>query len=162
MLSKLLTIAAQNAKLALAGVAGAALVAGGSAVAISNVSDNTEATTADTSVAQPLAAPNSTSVETVTTSPSDTGTVTASPRNHGACVSAVARTKVEGETGREHGKRVSEAAKTCLKGDDSDKAARKDAKTQQKVDRKAKHDQVKADRKSAKAARSAAGQGSDD
>lgn len=159
MLNKLLTIAAQNAKLALAGVAGAALVAGGSAVAISNVSETT--TTPDAGVTQTLAAPDSTTVETVTTSPSDTATATATPGIHGACVSAVARTKVEGETGREHGKRVSEAAKTCPKGDDSEKAARKDAKSQQKVDRKAKHDQVKADRKSAKAARSAAGQGSD-
>ena len=159
MTNKLLAIAAQNAKLALAVIAGAALVAGGSTVAVTNVSDSTEHAP-DASVTQTVAAPAAGEVEVVETasSASPTAGLTPSPRanNHGACVSAVARTKVAGETGREHGKRVSAAAKSCPKGGEDTAveteatAAEKAAKKQAKADRKAAKKQAQSDRKSSR------------
>src|SRR3954454_3513887 len=104
MLDKLLATAANNAKLAIAAAAGAALVAGGSAVAFQQVSDET------TSVTAPVKGGEHAS-ETGVESRSDTATATIAPKPsrspeptqspkadgeqgvHGACVSAVAQDK---------------------------------------------------------------------
>ncbi|MBK5305321.1 MAG: hypothetical protein JJD92_01390 [Frankiaceae bacterium] len=125
MLDKLLSVTVQNAKLALAAVAGAALVAGGSAVAITQVSDS-----------GPVKGGENLSV-TGAENRSDTATATITPKSpkpskspkaeadadseggqgvHGACVSAVAHDK--SLEGREHGKAVSAAAHSCPKGGD--------------------------------------------
>ena len=121
MLDKLLTTVAANAKLALAAAAGAALVAGGSAVAISNVADSGTAPTAPTSAA------NEHISDQGLASRSDTATVGISPKpshspkadngnaghNHGACVSAVAKASpaANAQPG-DHGSLVSAAAKS--------------------------------------------------
>jgi hypothetical protein len=127
MLDKLLATAANNAKLALAAAAGAALVAGGSAVAFQQVADSTAT---DTAAVSTSASPDA----LLSSSVSDTSTATIPPKPskspkaesggaqgvHGACVSAVARDKTT--VGRDHGKAVSEAAHSCPKGGDDAEA----------------------------------------
>ena len=125
MLDKLLTVATGHAKLALAAVAGAALVAGGSAVAIQQVSDSTTSTN---TVTTPVKGGEHAS-EQGEDQRSDTATATISPKpkhspeesespepsespkacNHGAAVSAAAHD--QSTQGREHGKAVSKVAR---------------------------------------------------
>jgi hypothetical protein len=130
MLDKLLSAAATNAKLAIAAVAGAALVASGGAVAISNVADSSPASEHASEQGRAASLLNN-------GNRSDTATATISPKPskspkvknegeqgvHGACVSAVARDKnavIDGS----HGKAVSAAAKNCPKGSDEAKASK--------------------------------------
>ena len=121
MLDKLLSTAASNVKLVLAATAGAALVAGGSAVAISNV--------ADSGTVAPSSAANEHISDQGLASRSDTATVGISPKpshspkadsehgssgnNHGACVSAIAKASPSPDASPgDHGKLVSAAAKS--------------------------------------------------
>ena len=138
MLDKLLATATNNAKLALAAIAGAALVAGGSAVAFQQVSDDTSATPNVTVSQQDTAAGQGAEHRSDTATahinlpkPSKSPKPTKSPSAdgaqgvHGACVSAVAQDK--STVGRDHGKAVSEAAHSCPKGGDD--ATETDANT---------------------------------
>ena len=124
MLDKLLTIATGHAKLALAAAAGAALVAGGSAVAIQQVSDSSTSTS---TVTTPVKGGEHAS-DQGEEQRSDTATATISPKpshspeeseapepsespkscTHGAAVSAAAHDR--STHGREHGKAVSKVA----------------------------------------------------
>src|SRR3954464_6299782 len=103
MLDKLLATAANNAKLAIAAAAGAALVAGGSAVAFQQVADSTASDPAVVVSASPSVDPTVTPVSDTSTAtiPTPTPSPSASPDAedggaqgvHGACVSAVAHDK---------------------------------------------------------------------
>lgn len=133
MLDKVLTALATNAKLAIAATAGAALVAGGSAVAVTQVADSTP--TAPTStVSAPLAAAgddaneaaehrSDTSTATIEPKPTKSPKPTKAPKtkdcNHGKAVSAAAHDK--SKHGRDHGKAVSAVAQdksACVKSTD--------------------------------------------
>jgi hypothetical protein len=131
VLDKVLTAAATNVKLALAAVAGAALVAGGSAVAISNVADTSSPATASQASRQDAAdahgsddstAKGASRSDTATATlahhhatPSDTPTAGTHPKrskagNHGACVSAAAHATTA--TGRARGQGIATIAKS--------------------------------------------------
>lgn len=148
MFDKLLTIAASNAKLAVAGAVGAALVAGGSAVTIAQVSHSGPATsassTADKTGDDPAGALKDATAtepaEPVEAAESDSHTVGIDVGVHGACVKLAATAAPV--AGTSHGSLVSAAAKTCPTGNAKADAARKAA----------------ADRKAAAAARKAAAQ----
>ena len=123
MLDTLLSTAVSNAKLVVAGAIGAALVAGGGAVAVTQVAStshpssnaNEHATLqgdnrSDTATAQiELPKPEK--------SPKSDEAGDGAQGVHGACVSAVAQDK--STEGRMHGKAVSEAAHSCPKGDNA-------------------------------------------
>lgn len=119
MLAKLVTVLTHNAKLALAAVAGAAVVAGGSAVAIQQVANSTPTTT--TTVTAPVKGGEHASDRGVEQR-SDTATAGIKPNpgkhgkpdkvkgcTHGAAVSAAAHDP--STQGREHGKAVSTVAR---------------------------------------------------
>jgi hypothetical protein len=139
MLDKLLSVVATNAKLVVAGAIGAALVAGGGAVAVTQVASSSDATptatipvggaagaehrsaTATAGIAVPNApkAPKST----------DANETDGAQGVHGACVSAVAKASpaADAQPG-DHGKLVSAAAKSCPgNGSTTSDAARKAA-----------------------------------
>ena len=122
MLDKILSVVASNAKLVVAGAIGAALVAGGSAVAISNVSDNS--TTAP-SVSSHASDQGALASAAKGDNRSDTATANIPPKPpkppkpagtpkgcHGALVSAAAHGTTHG---RAHGAAVKLAAhdKSC-------------------------------------------------
>lgn len=127
MLDKLLATAVSNAKLVVAGAIGAALVAGGGAVAVTQVastSDTPPAAAADhPSDHAALKGDNRSDTATAgielpkTPDTEDTDGDQGAQGVHGACVSAEAHN--DSTEGRDHGKAVSAAAKTCPKGDDT-------------------------------------------
>jgi len=128
VLEKLLSLAAANAKLAIAAAAGAALVAGGSAVAIQNVASSGSETV---TVADNASERGEESRSDTATAKINLPKPTKSPRadkdkadNHGRCVSEAAHLKPEGETGREHGERVSLVAKSDCGKDEATRSQR--------------------------------------
>ena len=116
MLDKLLNTAVANAKLALAAAAGAALVAGGSAVAITNVADSKPS---DVPRASATGVENRSATSTATIKPPKDDTAEqpgVRKDNHGKCVSeAVAKAKAGLAAGAEQGPAVSAAARSCPK-----------------------------------------------
>ena len=120
-----------NAKLALAAAAGAALVAGGSAVAITNVADSGSAP----NEASTLQGDNRSDTATATIaskSPKPEKSAKAdkpegeTPKtdNHGTCVSTKVHAAQDATpAGKERGKAVSAAAKSCPKPAKADKPA---------------------------------------
>jgi hypothetical protein len=143
VLEKLLSTATTNAKLVLAATAGAALVAGGSAVAISNVADSSTPSAAaavdphasdQDKTASAAQGDNRSDTATATIGSHKPAPVTGStdkPANHGACVSAAARTKpAAGAAPSTHGKTVSAVAQSdCNKAAASTTDQSKDAKS---------------------------------
>lgn len=141
MLDKLLSVVATNAKLVVAGAVGAALVAGGGAVAIQQVSDSTPSSVStEVRGGDPLG--------TGAENRSDTATANIAPKppkppktddgdpadgakdNHGACVSAAAHAAVPADAApNARGKAVSAIAKSDCgkKVKDADKAVKADA-----------------------------------
>lgn len=126
MLDKLLSTAVSNAKLVVAGAIGAALVAGGGAVAVTQVASTSDTPQAVSEHADEHAALKGESRSDTATAGIDLPKPSKSPKAekdgdgaqgvHGACVSAVAHDK--STVGRAHGKAVSEAAQSCPKGGD--------------------------------------------
>jgi hypothetical protein len=124
MLDKLLSTAVSNAKLVVAGAIGAALVAGGGAVAVTQVASSSDASTAASEHANEHATLKGDNRSDTATAGIDLPKPSKSPKAedgdegaqgvHGACVSAVAQDK--STVGRDHGKAVSEAAHSCPKG----------------------------------------------
>ena len=124
MLDKLLTTVATNAKLVVAGAIGAALVAGGGAVAVTQVASTTDASSAASEHANEHAAlkgdnrSDTATAQIAVPKPSHSADAEDGAQGvHGACVSAVA--KDDSTVGRDHGKAVSAAAKSCPKGDEA-------------------------------------------
>lgn len=118
MLDKLLSVVATNAKLVVAGAVGAALVAGGGAVAIQQVSDSTPSSVT-TELGTGDEHRSDTATAKIATKPpkppktDDGDTDGGAKDNHGACVSAAAHAAVQaGSDSNAHGKAVSLVAKS--------------------------------------------------
>lgn len=150
MLDKLLSTAVSNAKLVVAGAIGAALVAGGGAVAVTQVASSTDTQPSVSENANEHAALQGDNRSDTATAQIALPKPSKSPKAetegaqgvHGACVSAVAQDKTT--VGRDHGKAVSEAAHTCPKGDDADSdAADSDAADSDEADDDADDDATK-------------------
>jgi hypothetical protein len=154
VLDKLLSAATTNVKLVLAAAAGAALVAGGSAVAINSVSDSSgvnEHTSEQGLSAAALQGENRSDTATARIgSPKPSKSPKADgehPDNPGACVSAVAKTTPAAEAApNAHGKLVSETAKSdCGKTDGSTTAETQQSSADKKADRVKTSDDTDAD-----------------